>query len=278
MGGAFVAVADDSTATWWNPAGLAAGPFLDLALGRATTDTSDGELGHTSASWVALGTPPFGLSYYRLRVNEIEPSGATAQGPVDREEDEGTIRTTEPRSVSQVGATFVHTLVSGVHVGTTLKYLRGTTVQTGETHGAFDFDAGVLAVRGPIRVGGVVRNVQETEVGAMALSRQVRVGAAFSAAEAGLWPVTVAVDADVRAYRTASGDRRVVAVGGEGWMWTRRVAVRAGARFNTVGAEERALTAGATVAIRSGLYVDGHVVRGGARDERGWGVAARVSF
>ena len=27
MGGAFVAVASDSTATWWNPAGLAAGPF-----------------------------------------------------------------------------------------------------------------------------------------------------------------------------------------------------------------------------------------------------------
>jgi hypothetical protein len=32
------------------------------------------------------------------------------------------------------------------------------------------------------------------------------------------------------------------------------------------------------VALRSGIYVDGHVVRGGARDERGWGVAAIVSF
>src|SRR6187455_2389240 len=36
MGGAFVAVANDSTATWWNPAGLAGGPFLDLALGHAS--------------------------------------------------------------------------------------------------------------------------------------------------------------------------------------------------------------------------------------------------
>ena len=37
MGGAFVAVANDSTATWWNPAGLAAGPFVDLTVtgGRA---------------------------------------------------------------------------------------------------------------------------------------------------------------------------------------------------------------------------------------------------
>ena len=38
MGGAFVAVADDSTATWWNPAGLATGPYSDVAVGRAVTD------------------------------------------------------------------------------------------------------------------------------------------------------------------------------------------------------------------------------------------------
>ena len=35
MGGAFVAVADDSTATWWNPAGQAAGAFFDVTLGWA---------------------------------------------------------------------------------------------------------------------------------------------------------------------------------------------------------------------------------------------------
>ena len=35
MGGAFVAVASDSSATWWNPAGLATGPFSDVSIGRA---------------------------------------------------------------------------------------------------------------------------------------------------------------------------------------------------------------------------------------------------
>jgi len=44
------------------------------------------------------------------------------------------------------------------------------------------------------------------------------------------------------------------------------------------GAEERALTGGASVALRSGFYLDGHVVRGGSPEERGWGAAARVSF
>ena len=29
MGGAFMAVADDATATWWNPAGLASGAYFN---------------------------------------------------------------------------------------------------------------------------------------------------------------------------------------------------------------------------------------------------------
>ena len=35
MGGAFVAVADDATATWWNPAGLATGPYFSGILERS---------------------------------------------------------------------------------------------------------------------------------------------------------------------------------------------------------------------------------------------------
>jgi hypothetical protein len=41
MGGAFVAVANDSSATWWNPAAQADGPFFDLSMGRALTDQDD---------------------------------------------------------------------------------------------------------------------------------------------------------------------------------------------------------------------------------------------
>ena len=35
MGGAFVAVADDATASWWNPAGLAGGAYFQLASWRS---------------------------------------------------------------------------------------------------------------------------------------------------------------------------------------------------------------------------------------------------
>ncbi len=33
-----MAVADDSTATWWNPGAMATGPFVDAAVGIARTD------------------------------------------------------------------------------------------------------------------------------------------------------------------------------------------------------------------------------------------------
>jgi hypothetical protein len=88
----------------------------------------------------------------------------------------------------------------------------------------------------------------------------------------------VAVDGDLRAYDAGGGDRRVVAAGVERWFQARRFGIRAGGRFNTVGRRERSATAGASVAVRSGVFVDGYAVKGGAADEQGWGLAARVSF
>lgn len=307
MGGAFVAVANDSSATWWNPAGLAAGPFLDGGLAWARTETGDHRPARRERlSSFALGIPPFGFSYYRLRITDI---GAvpTARDPARRQDG---LAGVPVRSLyaSQLGATFVQTLFPGVHAGTTLKYVRGTLLSApgddqldretlldtgeafegGEAQSRFDLDVGVIATSGPVRVGGVVRNVREPAfVGDQGVSpspervripRQFRVGAAFDAEAVGTVPLTIALDADVLTYPTQTGDRRVVAVGAEQWLFTRRLALRAGGRFNTVGGEERAATAGATIRVRSGMYVDGHLARGGAAGEQGWGLSARVSF
>jgi hypothetical protein len=86
------------------------------------------------------------------------------------------------------------------------------------------------------------------------------------------------VDADAVTYTTGLGDRRVVAVGAERWWFGRRLGLRAGGRFNQVGRRERSGTAGASVAVRSGMFVEGHLAAGGSADERGWGIGARVSF
>ena len=300
MGGAFVAVATDSSATWWNPAGLAAGPFVDLALSSNSVQVA----GDQPPAWrgglssFALGFPPAGISYYRFRLTDVGGTASTASGQGDRQ----TIGTgVAIRSVpaSQLGLTLVHSLVSGLHIGTTLKYVRGEVLRAAgdsdvdvlldagddldgqDSDSTFDLDVGVLAVAGPFRVGGVVRNVRAAELGGsdgVALPRQVRIGAAFDGEAAGVLPVTVAVDADLRRYPAPGGERRVIAVGAEQWFAQRRLGLRAGARVNTVGLEERAATAGVSGAVRSGLLLETHVVFGGSVDERGWGVAARVSF
>src|SRR5437879_1087620 len=56
MAGAFVAVADDASATWWNPAGL--------ATARNAVDFS-AEISEGGRGGVALAFPSLGLSYYR---------------------------------------------------------------------------------------------------------------------------------------------------------------------------------------------------------------------
>jgi hypothetical protein len=300
MGGAFVAVADDSSATWWNPAGLAPGPFLDVAVGGAATDI-DGSLParRERGLWFALTTPPFGFSYYRLNITDIGQIRTIASDAGGRE-DRRAVVPDWSLSASQFGATLVHTVVSDVHVGTTLKYVRANGFQSevagpeslaasdwldradesggGDVDNNFDLDLGVLAVTGPVRLGGVVRNLLEMELGPVKIPRQARIGVAFDAAAMSTRSLLVSLDTDVVAYQTPYGDRRVVAIGGEGWVLGRRVGIRAGARFNTTGAEEQAYTAGASVAVRSGMFVDGHVVYGGANDESGWGITARASF
>jgi hypothetical protein len=280
MGGAFVAVADDSTASWWNPAGNAAGPFFDVTLGWATTDIENDQPPerHDEAAWFALATPPIGFSYYHLRIEETGPFRTIAPEAGGREDRRAAVPDWS-LSASQFGATLVHTLVSDLHVGTTLKYVRASESSgLTDANNAFDMDIGGLFVKGPIRVGGVVRNLLAAELGAVNLPRQARVGVAFDASQVSSRAVLVALDADVDAYDTAYGERRVVAVGVEGWTLARRIGMRAGARFNTVGAEEQAYTVGASVAVRSGVYVDGHGVFGGSDDESGWGIGARVTF
>ena len=87
MGGAFVAVATDSSATWWNPAGIAAGPFLDMSLHwnamRTGGDTAPASRTHISA--FSFATPPAGVSYYRFRVTDIVSDGTTATGEGGRQ-------------------------------------------------------------------------------------------------------------------------------------------------------------------------------------------------
>ena len=300
MGGAFVAVASDSSATWWNPAGLASGPFSDVSAGRALTDLKEAiPARRDRVSWFAATVPAVGVSYYRFRITDIRGFGPTGQDTVDRQES-GADVSSRSMSVTQLGVTLLQSILPGVHAGATVKYVRGTPrvgtdssartpeqlldagedLEGGHTESKFDLDAGVLAVAGPIRLGAVMRNIREPKFGndEFTLPRQARVGAAVDVEKAGGPPLTLAIDADVRTYATGTGDRRVIAVGAEQWLFAKRLGVRAGARFNRVGEKERATTVGTSIGVRNGLYVEGQVIRGGSDAERGWGLSTRVTF
>src|SRR6185295_16841077 len=84
MVGAFVAVADDATATWWNPAGVAGGPYFSsvIEIGRHPEPVSAGTRSF------AIAYPALGFSYYRLDLKGLpvfSPQAATSAGRQDEE-------------------------------------------------------------------------------------------------------------------------------------------------------------------------------------------------
>ena len=308
MGGAFTAVADDATASWWNPAGMAGGAYFNALIESGShreppTDRSTAV--EPQSAWrsdtrnVAVAFPALGLSYYRLRISEIRPLTSTATGAGVRQDGGATEVRLRSLVLSQFGATVGQSLGSHLVIGSTFKLVSAgaaSQVQAaatssldaaagidppGEIHAGLD--VGAMAVFGPARIGLMVRNVKQPEFGggtdAFTLSRHVRVGAAVSSGARGvIGSATVAVDADVTATTTALGDQRLVAAGGEVWTSARTFGVRGGVSVNSIGARRPSLSGGLSAALKKGLYADGEVTGGTDQGRKGWGVALRVTF
>ncbi len=175
VAGAFVAVADDATATWWNPAGLPhSQSFIDGIV----------EVGRGGHWGVAFGFPALGLSYYHLNISQIQPSASTAAGGTSRQ-DHGAVGTDLPVPYSvgfnQFGATVGQSLGDHFVVATTVKVMNALS----DTRG--DFDLGAMAAFGPVRAGLNVRNLIGGTFGTPAatrnvfeLTRQARAGVAVT--------------------------------------------------------------------------------------------------
>ncbi len=133
MAGAFVAVADDATATWWNPAGLPTSQtFIDGVV----------EAGRGGHWGVAFGFPALGLSYYHLNISQIQPSGSTAGGTTGRQ-DLGVAGTGLPvpdsSGFNQFGATVGQSIGDHLVIATTVKVMHALS----DTRG--DVDLGAMA-------------------------------------------------------------------------------------------------------------------------------------
>jgi hypothetical protein len=264
MGGAFTAVADDATATWWNPAGLAGGAYFSAIFEYAHPTDRPGR----GLRGVSLGFPALGLSYYRLPLSQIQPTTSTVATSGSRE---------ELSRLSVYGATVGQSIGKHLVLGSTVKLLRA-----GETKGGLDM--GAMTVLGRMRLGLMVRNVTEPEFGtgpgAFKLRRHARAGAAVTSGTRGIiGEATVAVDADLVKTPAVLGDERRVAAGAEIWALQRRVGIRGGVSGSTIGAPRESFSGGASAALRPGTFVDAELTGGGSDEvRRGWAIAFRVTF
>jgi hypothetical protein len=296
MGGAFVAVADDATAVYWNPAGLAlGGSFFSLVIdgsqGEAETDNA-GPAGRRSAGIIALTTLPLGLSYYRLSSTSLVPVVPSQPG--------APAVSLQRLTTHNAGFTIVQSVTAHLALATTLKLVHGIAAagvvpdgdrddllsEAGDlpdhSTNKFDADIGVMASFATIRAGVTVRNVAEPDFSTvngepLELKRQTRAGVAYL----GVPRLIVAGDVDIERARGSLGDERNVAVGAEAHILPRGY-VRSGFRFNTLsdepGGHAPVYSLGGSVVTFRSLIVDGQVTFGSESGDRGWGIAARLVY
>jgi len=282
---AFVAVADDASAVYWNPGGLASGAYFSLVLDRTEAETKVA-LGRPSggrSSWLlALSAPAIGLSYYRLRSTNVFPTGTQ-------------LSRVESLVTHHAGATLVHSIFNHLAAGATVKVVRGIATVgdamgnpeelvdgdfSGISSNQFDVDVGIMATGNLVRAGLTLRNLTEPSFEAsrdveLQLDRQARAGVALLLTPR--W--TAAVDFDLTHNRGPFGDVRTLALGTEARL-TLRASARAGVQLNTAGDRGRTPVAsvGASYVAFGSLLVDAHFSTGSDEAFRGWGVAGRVVF
>ena len=270
MAGAFVAVADDSSATWWNPAGLASGAFFSgiVERGNARSPLDDAALG------VSLVVPSLGLSYYRLRISEPLPvPGGGTSTPVGLNPGSATDRL-PTFVVNQLGASFGQSIGNHLVLASTLRLVRADQVRG-------DIDFGAMIRLGVARIGFVVKHLHEPDLTAdgmrlSAFDRQVRVGAAYLP-HPGPLTLNAALDADLTTTPTVFGNARHLSGGAELWV-DRRLALRGGVSVNTVDDLRRSFSAGASAAIQKNVFLDVQLTRGDDPVKEGWGLDLRVTF
>ncbi len=303
MGGAFVAVADDATASWWNPAGLATGKLGSVVVerGRTADPAKPGATGparRDGASGFSMAFPALAVSYYRLRISEIAPVSSTGTNPLDREDLGAADVHLQSRAVSQYGMTVGQSLGTHLVLGSTLKLLRAGTAESSVVGGEdlldraddlevsgdtkTDLDAGAMAALGRARFGLTVKHLRAPAFGdgddRFVLKRQARAGVAFlTQSQGAIDGLAVAADMDLTRTATVRGDVRRFAAGVELWLAKRRLGLRSGINLNTIDRADPTGSVGISVGDSSFL-LDAALLFGSDQARNGLNVGFSLTF
>jgi hypothetical protein len=308
MAGAFVGVADDASAAYWNPGGLASGAYVSLVLdggvAEAIPDPSFRGQKHSSFL-LGISMPALGVTYYRLDNTSAHPFQLLlpADGSPPAAPESALPVRVDSLVTHHAGITLVQSVFPGVAVGSTLKLVRGfagsepagfVTADVALDHSdlpsratnKFDLDVGVMASWRNLKGGVTVRNITEPEfklpddVQTVQLDRQARAGMSYVFFPGWL----LAADVDLLETADAFGERRDVAFGIEGRV-IRRVTVRSGFRINAADAADdldtgsrHGFAVGGSFAARASMLVDAAAILGGERGDRGWRIGARFVY
>jgi len=274
MGGAFVGVADDATAVYWNPAGLATGAIVSLNVELGGSRPAGATDWGPKTALVAFSLPPLGLAYYRQGAYGVATPDSAVAASQSREEVRSSVHaiTTSTVAVSLLQSVSDHIVVSA----TPKLVWGGDSVRP-------DVDASVMVAANRFRLGMVARHLasptfkqDDAGLAEVELERGARIGGGWGSGWPGYSRVVVAVDGDLMRRVTPGGERRDVAAGVETWWRERRFALRGGVRGSTVGEVRTAASVGAS-ALVAGFYLEGYVAAGQA-DERSWSLGLRYSF
>ena len=86
------------------------------------------------------------------------------------------------------------------------------------------------------------------------------------------------MDSDLTKTPTAFGDVRHLAAGIEAGLHGGRFQMRGGVSRNTVGESRPSWSAGASVALKRGLYIDGATTQGSDQALKSWSAALRFAL